>query len=315
MSRRLAGRRRRHHARGRARHHCLGSFLGDAGGRDRAAIPVHHQQVAGIAARTKFALQTLDITRQYRLDAGVHGSCHAALVFPRLGEKRMPHGDVIGKELGQDLARAPLMSGVRIGVQEMHDDRLAARAFQALARDPHGLFVKRHHHLAGRIHPLGHFEPEGAGDDGRELALHAIGLGTRPAAQFQHVAKAFGRHQTGPRQLALQHGVGRGRGAVHDQVHRARVDPGLLESGQNAKGLILGRRGHLGQPHLARGGVDLDEVGKCAADIDPDHPPGPLFRHRRYRLVSCRDGRKTPRNCQLRNVLDSGFSDRGIHIV
>ena len=52
-----------------------------------------------------------------------------------------------------------------------------------------------------------------------EAAGHAVGLRAGAAAQFQHVAEPLGGDQAGAAEVAFQHGVGGGGGAVDDQRH------------------------------------------------------------------------------------------------
>ena len=57
-----------------------------------------------------------------------------------------------------------------------------------------------------------------ARDDRHEAAGHAVGLRPRAAAELDHVAKAARGDHAGPGQPPLQHGIGGGRRAVHDEV-------------------------------------------------------------------------------------------------
>ncbi len=56
------------------------------------------------------------------------------------------------------------------------------------------------------------------GMTGTKRAGHAIGLRPRAAAKLDHVAKAARGDHAGFRQPALQHGIGGGGRAVHDEV-------------------------------------------------------------------------------------------------
>ena len=63
--------------------------LGDDAGRHRAAVALHHQQLAREAALAQLALQALDVAVQHRLDRGVHRRRRAALVLAVLGDARV----------------------------------------------------------------------------------------------------------------------------------------------------------------------------------------------------------------------------------
>ena len=59
-------------------------------------------------------------------------------------------------------------------------------------------------------------------DQRHEAALQAVRLRPGAAAELEHVAKAARRDQADPRDLALEHRVGRRRRAVDDRLERAR---------------------------------------------------------------------------------------------
>ena len=109
-------------------------------------------------------------------------------------------------------------------------------------------------------------------DQRHEAALQAVGRRPGAPAELEHVAKAARRDQADGRDLALEHRVGRRRRAVHDRVERRRVDAGRVERGEHAEGLVVDRRRHLGDAHLAGRGVDDDQVGEGAADVDAGDP-------------------------------------------
>ena len=81
-----------------------------------------------------------------------------------------------------------------------------------------GGLVERGEDAAAGVHALGDLEAEVARDDRREAAGHAVGLRAGAAAELEHVAEARGGDQAGAGEAALEHGVGGGGGAVHDQV-------------------------------------------------------------------------------------------------
>ncbi len=265
------GMRRRHHARGRSAHHRLRRLLGHPARRHHAAIAVHHEQLPGIAAPRQLGLQLPDIPRQKRLDRGVHRGRHPALEFPAFRQQRMAQRDeIVRPDLPQQLCRAQFMRRVGISMQEMHHHRLAPRRQQRPPRLAHRVIVKRRHHPARRIHPLRHFQPQVARDDRAEGAGHAVGLRPRPPPKLQHVAEPLRGDQPGARKLALQHRVGGGRGAVHDQIQRRQIHLGRPQRIQHTVGLVAHRARHLGQPHRAGRGVDLHQIGEGTADIDAD---------------------------------------------
>ena len=190
-----------------------------------------------------------DVAFEQRLHRGVDRRGDAALELPALGEERVAHGDRrVRPDLGGDRRGAALVSGIGVGVQEMDDERLAARGEQRRDGGAGGRLVERGQHPAAGVHPLGNLEPEVARDDRREAAGHAVGLRTGAAAELEHVAEARGGDEPGPREPALEHGVGGGGGAVDDQVdpgesaprrlraRRARRRPGSPGSSASCRG-------------------------------------------------------------------------------
>ena len=98
----------------------------------------------------------------------------------------------------------------------MDDNRFRAARQQGRAGRAHRRLVQRGDNTAGIIHPLRHLDAQITRDDRVKIPLHAIGLRPGAAAQLQHIAETGGGDQPGPAQLALQHGVCRGSGAVDD---------------------------------------------------------------------------------------------------
>ena len=268
------------HARGRPRHDGLSRFTCDEAGRNHAAIAIHDQEITGIALRRELMAQLLDIALEDRLHRGVDRGRHAALEFARFRQQRVTRRDVaVRPEFGGDLGRPALMRGVGVGMQEMNDERLAAGGEQPLHRLAHVVLVERHAHGAGGLHPLGHFQPQVAWNDGHEGSGHAIGLRPGAPAELDHIAKTLRRDHAGAGQAALQHGVGGGGGAMHDEIDAVDRKTGGAERGYDAESLVVDRRWGLGDAHLAAvAAIDQEEIGEGPADIDAGHDAAPRRR-------------------------------------
>ncbi len=110
-------------ARCRSRHHRVDRRLGNDAGRDGAAVALHDEEIAGVAARAKLGLETGDITVQHGLDRRIHRSGDAALVLAELADQRAAHRDVVVRpQAPRDLSGFALVRGVDIGVEEMDDE-------------------------------------------------------------------------------------------------------------------------------------------------------------------------------------------------
>ena len=100
-------------------------------------------------------------------------------------------------------------------------------------------------------------------------------------AEFRTVAKPFRGDEIGLGALALEHGVGRDRGRVHDAVDVRRRSPDFGQDVgksqyDSAAEVIRCRRQLLGKNRAVA--AQEHDVGKCAADVDTD-PERPPFVH------------------------------------
>jgi len=140
-----------------------------------------------------------------------------------------------------------------------------------------------------RIDPLGHLEPEVAGDDrGRPHLEEIVQVWSILPSDLEDIAEPGGRDQGRPRPRPLEDGVRRHRRSVRQPVDPVRVDPAgsdlLCQGGNHPISRGKRSRGDLDRPEiLAVGDDDIDER---PADVDPDrscHPewsigaPDPLL--------------------------------------
>ena len=238
-------------------------------------LPPHHQHVAPIGAGFELVDEAREVVGEDRLHAGVDRGGGAAFVFAELGEDLVAGGDVVvGPQRLHDPLRPPFVFGVAIGVEEVDHHRLASAREQLARRRRHRVLVERRHHFPAGVHALGHLQAQLAGDERLEPSGEPIGLRPGAAAELQHVPEAAGGDQSGDRELAFQQRVGGGGGAVHQQVQRRQVDPGLLQCIQHPERLVGGGGRDLGEAHVVRLPVQEQEVGEGAADVDRDAPRG-----------------------------------------
>ena len=157
----------------------------------------------------------------------------------------------------------------------MDEQALAAHGQQGA----HGVgdlgLVERHDDLALGVDALVDLQAPLAGDQRLEGAGHAVGLGPRAPAELEAIAEAARGDQTDLGELALEHGVGGGGGAVDDEVEIGGGDAGLGDGCQHAIGLVGGGGEDLGEPDALALRADLVEqqVREGAADVDANHPP------------------------------------------
>ncbi|MCZ7659792.1 MAG: hypothetical protein M5U07_18885 [Xanthobacteraceae bacterium] len=136
--------------------------------------------------------------------------------------------------------------------------------------------IESFEHLAGRADPLRHLMPHASRrQKGRRLGIERelVHLVTHLPPDLQHVAESLGGDDADLGALALQHGVGRDRGAVHearDLVGRqAPLRLHALERFEHREARIAARGRDLHDPG-GRAGPAYDDVGEGAADVDAD---------------------------------------------
>src|SRR5581483_4888552 len=264
-----------HHARGGAGEHGL-HRLAHAGGRaGHAAVRLHDQQrrlhalaVEGVAQHAHVAAHR---RHHRRVERGGHGALELAKLRQDLGRQRDQHARVF---LGQDRLHALLVDRVGVGVQEHHRHRGHAHLGELARQRARRRLVERGQDRAVRAEPLGHLEDPLRRDRPRRLrpAVEVAVAWDVVPSDLQHVLEAGGGHQRGGRRLALEDRVGRGGGAVEDAQDVAGRAPGqgqhLPHRGDEARGEIARRRGGLGHPQRAGGGIGERDVGEGTAHVD-----------------------------------------------
>ena len=246
---------------------------GRVGAEDPAAR-LHHEQLGPHARLREPALDPVQVALHDRPDHGVDHRRRRAQVLAELGgdlgRERDGH---TGELLGEDLADAPLVLGVHVGVQQADGDRLDVLPSQDRGGVAHGRVVERSEHLALRAESLAdHDRPVARHERLRLLELRVVEGRPHLARDLEQVAEPVGRHEAAPGDLPLDDRV-RGDGRrVDDERHVAHGDATLREG--TARGLheplrgVGGRRQHLRDRHLARPLVDEGRVGERPSDVD-----------------------------------------------
>ena len=248
-------------------------------GRHQPAARLHQQQRRAGADIGEAFLQPGQVARHDRLQAGVHDRGGGALIFLRLGQHAVADAGLdIRREALDDPGDDFLMCGVGVAVQQRHGDGLHALVEQP----PDGLLrffrVERRQRRAVMRHALGDRAAQIARHQRRRLLPGDV-VEARHAqiANLQYVAEAFGGDQPGLGALAFQDGVRGDRGAVAqlgDVPARERaLGDQAGERLDDRAGVIVHRGGNLAgeQPAVP---VEADDVGKGAADVDPEAPAG-----------------------------------------
>ena len=171
------------------------------------------------------------------------------------------------------------MRGVEVGEQKTYGHRLDTAVTQRPRRRAYSRFVERHQHVASRWYdPLGNREPMTTLRQRTVLPRHFLAdrIMLRPLvpADVGDVAITGGGDHAGDRALVLEYGVGADRRAVQhvvDRLTRNAVARAQLDNtgDDTARRIVLCGR-HLVDQIAPALGVGKDDIGKGAADIDPD---------------------------------------------
>ncbi len=193
----------------------------------------------------------------------------------------------LGPGLGDDLCRRLLVGGIGIGVQETDGYRL--HLFRA--EPVQGVFQLGRHQrrfdLAVEAHAFAKADTAitrhqrfGKFDE------HVIKIVAQLGSSFEHIAKPARGEERGCRALALDHGVGRERRAMHDRAHRrvARVGKrqDLRHRRQHGLAGLVRCRQQFCRIDATGSLIEPDHIGKCAADVDANGNRLFVFQAARY---------------------------------
>ena len=245
-------------------------------GRHQPAVRTQQRQFRLAPPLGQVAHQIADIARHRRPHRAVGDGRQRALIFLHLGQDVRRNADRHpGQFLRNDLRHAPLVDRVEVRVDQADGDRLDLFFGQPADVDAQRGLVEIAHDFALRPDPTRRL-------DRRLQRRHRLGLGPhdprrepardQASRDLEDVAIALGHDQPDPRDLVLEHGIGRDRRAVEEQRQFARPDPRRrahrLRAGDDRFGRIMRRRRHLVAPCAASGIVDHQQVGERAPDID-----------------------------------------------
>ncbi len=178
--------------------------------------------------------------------------------------------EAVGIGRAQDLADAPLMRRIGVGVQQAHRHGFDLERAEQRGEACDLVRRERDHHLALGVHPLGDLEGQFARDERlRPMEKQVEGLDPIAAPDRVGVTEAAGGDQGGAGALLFQHCVDRDGRAVQQLVERGHAAACKAQALGHAARRI-GRHGRgLGGDDTA---VDAaDQVGEGPADIDANN--------------------------------------------
>ena len=223
-------------------------------------------------------LEVGEIARHDRTDEGRHHGGGRAFVLANLGPDVARQHDIdrCTQHVAQDLADAPFVLRVHVGMQQAHRDRADVEGAYAPrelrnCRDVEGL-----DDLTVGRDAFGHFERQrGIHRRRRRFERQVVSLvfDPRVASELQEAAEPT-RGDVGDRDIAaLEDRVGGQRRTVHDPSHRLGRDARVRERELRTRDRSVGRMVRCGQllddrNHAVRTGND--DVGEGAADVDAE---------------------------------------------
>ena len=231
-----------------------------------------HQKRRGQAHGAQALGQAAEIGGDQGLHIGVGDRGRGALVFADFRTDLMRDADIeAGRFLEQDVARARLVGGIAVAMNEGNRDGFDMFVAQARGDGAHRVLVQRHQHGPVGRHALGHVDAQGARRERLGTAHQEIVLVEAMAeGEFERVAKARGRQQRRARAAPLDDGVGGERRAVNGDLDIAGRDAGARENLADAREHAALRRIRRRQ-HLVGHKTDRrlkHDVGEGAANID-----------------------------------------------
>ena len=259
-------------ARGGTALHDAGRIVRDGIGVEDAAARLHHHQPAADAGARDLGDHGLHVVPDRRTDVGVDDGGGRALVLELLGQHvHRERDECPGQHLAKDLAGAPLVRGVGVGVQVTDRDRLDAGGPDAFGHGAHVRFVEVAQHLAARSRPLVDLESElPRHERGRALVERLVEVRHPHPPQLQHVAEPEGGEQRGRCALAFEDRVGRDGAAVQQLFERIERRFELIEqaahSGDDRVRIVVRSGGQLagGEASVGR---EHGNVGERAPDV------------------------------------------------
>ena len=239
-----------------------------------SAARLHHLERSAYAGLFETGPQIGQVAAHRRLDVRVECGDRGALVLPERRIDLARQRDLQpGIRLARDLGHPALVLRVDEREQQAHRDALRAHRDEAFERGPHRGFVERLDNLSPRPDPLPHPQAHGPRrekDRGLGIEPDLVHLAPHLAPDLESVAEPLGGDDPEPSAPALQHRVGRHRGAMRDLRDRARLDPLLRRQPlHRGEGRVAGVRGrarnleHDGRPPPAH----AHHIRECAAHV------------------------------------------------
>ena len=263
---------------GRAREDGLDRVLARRLEAHQPAVGPHDLERRAHLRRREPVPDVRQVLLERRSDVRVHQRRHGALVLAELGEDlRGDRHRHIGRDGCRDLGDHPLVTAVRVGVQEADGQGLHAVRHKLLDGFAHGGLVDRLDDRTVGAGPLGHLaDVAGVGERLRLLVDHESEQRPRRPrlGEVEDVPEPTRDDQADEGPSPLEHRVRRDGRAVENRpelgkrdVRPCRCEPDALDHPDR---LVVGRARRLREPDPLIGAVVENDVREGPADIDSD---------------------------------------------
>ena len=251
--------------------HGLRRRVARGAGGHHSPVALHQQELVPEAGVLESLLGGSDVARHQRLHPAVQGGGARALELADLREHlRTGADECVGPKLARDFRRPPLVGRIRIGMDEVNDERLAARVAQGGHRVPELVLVERENDPALRVDTLGHVEAQLARNQRLEAAAQPPAARPGASTELKGVAEPAGCDQPALRALAFQDRVGGDGGAVHQGLDGPGGSAARVDSRHEALGLCAGCARDLCNLESARLAIEGEYIGEGTAYVHTD---------------------------------------------
>ena len=177
----------------------------------------------------------------------------------------------LGQLLSKDLSHPDFVRGVCIGVDEADGNSRRSALLQQTPEFPGFVFVEFSDDVAGVVDAFSDLESVtsanvGAGD----VRICVPQIVFRAVADFDDIAKSFGRHHRRFGESTSDERIGCNGGSVREEFNLTEVDVGALHSVENSLHRVLRGRRYFRHPHFLGGFVENADIGERSADVDCD---------------------------------------------
>jgi hypothetical protein len=245
-------------------------------GGHQAAVRAQQRDIARHAARAQALAQVADVLAHHRAHGSIGHGGQGAFVFLHFGQDDMAERDRhVRHDFRGQFPHTRFVRAVQIGVHQRNGEGLHALRLQAAEGSADVVIVDGTQFVAARIHAA--LDLDRVFQSGERFGLgpdDPAGEAARDegARNLHDLPVTVAGDEADARALALEHGIGRHRGAMQEELdfggRDACTGADRIDAGQHAFGAVMrGGRG-LVAPERTAALIEQQKVGECAANVD-----------------------------------------------